>query len=88
MEVPRGTPTAAIYLELGIPPIQFEIKKRQLLFLGRILNKDLDHPLQLVYNEQLKYEFEKSWANYMLELRRTYNLPLRDENVRKMSVEQ
>ena len=88
MEVPRGTPIAALYLELGILPIQFEIEKRQLLFLRLILDKDFDDPLQLVYNEQLKYEFEKNWANFMLELRRTYNLPLRNENVKKMSVEQ
>ena len=58
------------------------------MFLRRILNKDFDDPLQLVYNEQLKYEFQKNWANYMLELRHTYNLPLRDENVRKMLAEQ
>ena len=87
VEVPRGTPIAALYLELGILPIKFEIEKRQLLFLRRMLNKDFDDPLQLVYNKQLKYEFEKNWANYMLELRHTYNLPLR-ENVRKMSAEQ
>ena len=60
VEVPRGTPIAALYLELGILPIKFEIEKRQLLFLRRILNKDFDDPLQLVYNEQLKYEFEKT----------------------------
>ena len=65
MEVPHGTPIAALYLELGIISIQFEIEKRQLLFLRRISNKDLDDPLQLVCNEQLKYEFEKNWANYM-----------------------
>ena len=28
MEVPRGTPIAALYLELGILPIQFEIEER------------------------------------------------------------
>ena len=88
MEVPRGTPIAALYLELGILPIQFEIEKRQLLFLRRMLNKDIVDPLQLVCNEQLKYEFEKSWVSYVLELRRTYNLPLRNENVRKISMEQ
>ena len=53
VEVPRGTPIAALYLELGILPIKFEIEKRQLLFLRRILNKDFDDPLQLVYDEQL-----------------------------------
>ena len=72
MEVLRGTSIAALYLELGILPIQFETEKRQLLFLRRILNKDFDDPgkdfddpLQLVYNEQLEYEFEKNWANYV-----------------------
>ena len=63
MEVRRGTPIAVFYLELGILPIQFEIEKRQLLFLRRILDKDFDDPVQLVYNEQLIYEFEKYSAN-------------------------
>ena len=31
LEVPKGTPTAALYLELGILPINFEIKIKQLL---------------------------------------------------------
>ena len=31
-EVPRGTPIAALYLELGILPIKFEIEKRQFCF--------------------------------------------------------
>ena len=30
-----------------------------------MLNKDFDDPLQLVYNEQLKYESEKNWVNYV-----------------------
>ena len=60
-EVSRGTPTAALYLqlELGVLPIQFEIERIQLLFLRRILDKDFDDLLRLVYNGQLKYEFEK-----------------------------
>ena len=32
LEVPRSTPTAALYLELGIWPIRYEIKIRQLFF--------------------------------------------------------
>ena len=94
MDVFRGTSITAFYPELGILPIQFGIEKRRLLFLRCILNKDFDDPgkdfddpLQLVYNEQLKYEFKRNWAIYMSELRRTYNLPLKNENVRKMSVE-
>ena len=35
MEVPKSTPTAALFLELGILPIQYEIEKRQLVFLKK-----------------------------------------------------
>ena len=63
MKVPRGTLIAVSHLELEILPIQFEIEKRQLLLLRRILGKDFDDPIQLVYNEQLKYEFEENWTN-------------------------
>ena len=35
LEVPKSTPVAAMFLELGILPVQFEIEKRQLLFLKR-----------------------------------------------------
>ena len=36
MEVPRSTPVAATFLELGILPIRYETGKRQLLFLKRV----------------------------------------------------
>ena len=35
MEIPKSTPTAALFLELGILPIQYEIEKRQLVFLKK-----------------------------------------------------
>ena len=35
MEVPKSTPTAALFLELGILPIQYEIEKRPLVFLKK-----------------------------------------------------
>ena len=35
MEIPKSTPTAALFLELGILPIQYEIEKRQLIFLKK-----------------------------------------------------
>ena len=49
LEVPKGTPTAALYLELGILPINFEIEIKQLLilYLKRILDKKNDDPVQL-----------------------------------------
>ena len=35
MKVPKSTPTAALFLELGVLPIQYEIEKRQLVFLKK-----------------------------------------------------
>ena len=33
----------------------------------------------------LKYGSEENWANNILDLRRKYNLPLKDENISNMS---
>ena len=58
LEVPRSTPTAALYLELGIWPIRYEIEIRQLFFLKRVLNKTADDPCLQVYFEMLKFKDE------------------------------
>ena len=75
-----------MYLELGILPVKYEIEMRQLLFLKRILDKKHDDPCLLTYNEMLKFENETNWANNVLGLRRDHNLPLNDDNIKKMSV--
>ena len=71
MEVPRATPTVALFLELGILPVRFETEKRQLFFFKRLLDNDKNDPVQSVYFEQLTYVAEKNWANYIHELRHT-----------------
>ena len=86
LEVPKGTPTAALYLELGILPINFEIEIKQLLYLKRILDKKNDDPVQLCYHEMLKFSEEANWANDVIGLRKKYNLPLHDVNVKNMGV--
>ena len=85
LEVPRSTPTAALYLELGIWPIRYEIEIRQLFFLKRVLNKTADDPCLQVYFEMLKFKDEPNWGNEVLGLRKKYNLPLKDENIKNMS---
>ena len=37
MGSPRGAPIAALYLELGILPIKYEIEMRQILYLKKVL---------------------------------------------------
>ena len=39
LAVPKSTPIAALYLELGVLPIQFDIEKKQLIFLKHLLEK-------------------------------------------------
>ena len=51
MEVPKSTPTSALFLELGILPIQYEIQKRQLVFLKRILDRENYDPIKMSYHE-------------------------------------
>ena len=81
MEVPKSTPTAALFLELGILPIQYEIEKRQLVFLKTILDRQNDDLVKMIYHEILKYQAERNWANNTHELRSKHSLPPSDENV-------
>ena len=62
LEVSKATPLAAMYLEIGILPVRYEIEMRQLLFLKRILHKKHDDPCLLTYDEMLKLENETNWA--------------------------
>ena len=85
MELPRSVPTDALFLEMGILPIRFEIEFRQLTDLKRIIDRDQNDSVYQRYQEMLKYSSEKNWANNILDLRRKYNLPLKDENISNMS---
>ena len=83
MELPKGAPIAALHLELGILPIKYEIEMRQILYLKKVLGKKPDDPVLLAYKEMLKFDSEDNWANNLLGLRKLYNFPLNDENVKK-----
>ena len=74
LEIPKGTPTAALHLELGILPMNFEIEIKQLLYFKRILDKGSDDPVQLCYREMLKFSEEVNLANDVIGLREKYNL--------------
>ena len=86
MELPKGAPIAALYLELDILPIKYEIEMRQILYPKKVLGKKPDDPVLLAYKEMLKFDSEDNWANNLLGLRKLHNLPLNDENVKRMEV--
>ena len=62
-EVPKSTPIAAVYLEFGVLPIQYEVDLQRLYILKSILQKSHDDLVRMVYNEMLKYPCENNWAN-------------------------
>ena len=68
MELPKGAPIVALYLELGILPIKYEIEMRQILYLKKVLGKKTDDPVLLAYKEMLKFDSEHNWANNLLGL--------------------
>ena len=77
MEVPKSTLTAALFLELGVfLPVQYEIEKKQLVFLEKILHRQNDDPVKMRYHEMLKYQAERNWANNLHELQSKYSLPM------------
>ena len=86
LEVSKATPIAAMYLELGILPVRYETEMRQLLFLKCLLDRKHADPCLRTYIEMLKFENETNQANNVLGLRRDYNLPVNDDNIKKMSV--
>ena len=86
LEVSKGVPSATLYLELGVLPISFEIELKQLLYLKRILDREYDDPVRMVYNEMLKYKEEINWANDVIGFREKYSLPLSDENIKNMQM--
>ena len=53
MELPRSVPTNALFLEMGIWPIRFEIEFRQLTYLKRIIDRDQNDPVYQLYQEML-----------------------------------
>ena len=73
-------------LNLAFLPVRYEIGMRQLLFLIGILDKKHYDPCLLTYNEIFNIENETNWANNVLGLRKDYNLPLNNDNMKKMSV--
>ena len=79
MEVPKSTPVAALYLELGILPVKYEIEINRYYSLNVFLIRKLMTPAVLLsYQEMLKFGSEANWANNILGLRQAYNFPLND----------
>ena len=85
--VASSTANAFIFLELGVLPIEFEIEKRQLMFLHRILQLEPTDPVLRLFKEQMKFNEagEKNWWTGVEKCLQKYSLPVDLEIIRTMS---
>ena len=53
-----------------------------------MLNKDPDDAAHAVYKEQQNHNFVENWANYISQVWLPDNLPLNDENIKRITLSQ
>ena len=85
LKAPTSTSNAVLLLELGILPIEFEVYKKKLMFLLHILKLDPSDPVNIVYHEQRKYEYEQNWANEVEKLKEKMNIDTNNEFIESLS---
>ena len=81
LQVPKSTPNAIVYLELGIIPIANEIHCRQLRFLHHILNLELNDPVRRSYNQLKMFPFENNWYYEVVGLLKMYSINITEEEI-------
>jgi hypothetical protein len=83
LKVPQSTPKGAIFGELGILPIAYEVQKRNLMFFHKLLNS------QNLAGQLLAHELQNcqinSWYWYIRRLLKMYNLPSTPSTVRTIT---
>ena len=84
---PQSTPNAITFLETGVIPIEFQIHKRKLNYLHKVLTRSDDDPVKRMYHEMLKYPAAENWSNETKILRKKYNLSQSDEDIEKLTKE-
>jgi len=80
MNVPTSTPNCSLYLELCILPVKYEIFYRKLMFLKKILHKDIDNIVFQLYMIQKKTD-EVNWYKEVMEIRSITNIDLSDKEI-------
>ena len=78
--IPDATPNAFTFLEFGSLPVEYEVHKRQLVFLHHVLTLPQNDP---GYKQQKLLKYEQNWANNIESLLLQYSL--QSENVASIS---
>ena len=87
LHAPTSTTNSFIYLELGIPPIEYNIHMAQLNFLHHILTLDKLDPVLQDYHQQKIFPFKKNWYNEVSDLRKKYDITENDDDIANMCKE-
>ena len=82
LHAPQSTPNVVVMLELGVQPITSELHERQLNFLHHILSMEERDPVRLVYEQQKRYLYEKTWYREIKLLLITYKLEEVENEIR------
>ena len=89
--VPSSTCNSFIYLELGVLPIEYEVHKRQLTYLQRILQLDEEDPVRKVfdfqYTESLNENKESNWWSGVSKLLVRYSIDKSVDQIKDMTKE-
>ena len=62
LEVPTSTPSALLYLELGITPLPYIIQAKRIMFLKYILSRPKDDLLRKFFDAQCKKPSKNDWC--------------------------
>ena len=84
--VPYSTCNSFTFLELGVLPIEYEIDKRRLMYLHRILNLDIDDPVYLMFQNMrtLSVAGEHNWWTDMEKVLKRYDIAVSLDEIQCM----
>ena len=86
-----STPNCGVYLELGILPIEYVIKKRKMMFLHKILQNDKNNILYKIYEGQKhahQHQKEKNWYSEIQDIKEEFQLRHTDEQIKELKKEE
>ena len=85
LKATKATSNVAVFMELGIMPIENVIHTRKLCFLHHILTLEPDDPVKQIYEQQKYYHFEKNWASEVRELLVKYGIDIDENEISRLS---
>ena len=87
MKLPSSASNTAVYLELGLLPIDHEMYQRQLMFLHHILNLAAHDPVRMMFEQQQLLPYEKNWGNFVKSLLVRYGFLLSYKEIGQLKIQ-